>query len=257
MRIVLLAGAAALVSTAALANGHEDQCFDKGTLTYFDCPTEEANFTGFYIGMHAGVAGTEFTGAHDTGSPFPPAGDALPLDSDEVDWLFGAHIGASYQFESNFVLGVEADELLTAGLISAAVALGLILKWKDLLLHSFDPAQARAAGLPVGMLHYGLLSALALTIVATLSAVGLILAIGLLIAPGAIAFLLVRTFRHMLWVATLVCLGAMLLGTYLSFHLDAAPAPTIVLVLTALFLAAFLRRQVLNRRASAQRIAQS
>ena len=75
----------------------------------------------------------------------------------------------------------------------------LVLKWKDLLLHSFDPAQAQASGLPVTVLHYGLLAALSLTIVATLKAAGLILAIGLLIAPGAIAFLVVRKFSTMLW----------------------------------------------------------
>jgi manganese/iron transport system permease protein len=152
------------------------------------------------------------------------------------------------------MLGVQAHELLTAGLISAAVALALALKWKDLLLHSFDPAQAQASGLPVNLLHYGLLAALSLTIVATLSAVGLILAIGLLIAPGAIAFLLVREFRTMLWVSVLICMGSMLLGTYLSFFIDSAPAPTIVLILTALFIVAFVRRQILTRHASRLRV---
>ena len=80
---------------------------------------------------------------------------------------------------------------------------------------------------------------------------GLILAVGLLIAPGAIAFLLVRSFGHMLIVAVAVCMGGMLGGVYLSFFLDSAPAPTIILILTALFLLAFVRRSVLTRRASA------
>lgn len=151
------------------------------------------------------------------------------------------------------MLGVEPHEMLTAGSISAVVALGILLKWKDLLLHSFDPAQAQASGLAVKWLHYGLLSALSLTIVATLSATGLILAIGLLIAPGAIAFLLVRRFSTMLWVSVLVCMVSMLLGTYASFFIDSAPAPTIVLILTAIFLLAFMRKQVLTRRASIQK----
>lgn len=102
--------------------------------------------------------------------------------------------------------------LWTAGLISAAVAAALVLKWKDLMLHAFDPAQARVSGLRVGLLHYGLLTILSLTIVATLTATGLILAVGLLIAPGAIAFLLARSFGQMLAVAVAVCTGAMLAG---------------------------------------------
>lgn len=146
------------------------------------------------------------------------------------------------------MLGVETGELWQAGLIAAGVSLVLVLKWKDWLLHSFDPAQARTSGLWVNWLHYGLLALISLTIVATLTAAGLILAIALLIAPGAIAFLLVRTFGSMLVVAVAVCMVAMLTGTYLSFFIDSAPAPTIVLVLTALFIVAFVRRQFRNRR---------
>lgn len=152
------------------------------------------------------------------------------------------------------MLGVEQHELVTAGVIALLVGGLLVLKWKDLVLHSFDAAQAKASGLPVNLMHYGLLAALSLTIVATLSAAGLILAIGLLIAPGAIAFLLVRTFGTMLWVSVLVCMVSMLAGTYASFFLDSAPAPTIILILTGIFLVAFVRRQILNRQASLRRI---
>ena len=152
------------------------------------------------------------------------------------------------------MLGVETHELWTSGMISLGVGLMLMLKWKDWLLHSFDPAQARASGLWVNWLHYGLLAALSLTIVATLSAAGLILAIGLLIAPGAIAFLTVRKFSTMLWVSVIVCMASMLLGTYASFFLDSAPAPTIILIMTVLFIAAFIRRQIVTRRTSSLRV---
>jgi manganese/iron transport system permease protein len=141
------------------------------------------------------------------------------------------------------MLGVGREDLVTALGIAIPVTLVLILKWRDLMLHAFDPAQAQVSGLRTGLLHYGLLAILSLTIVATLSSVGLILAIGLLIAPGAIAFLLVRSFGAMLLVATLVCLFAMLAGVWASFHIDSAPAPTIILILTAIFLLAFLTRR--------------
>ncbi|MBL6426711.1 MAG: metal ABC transporter permease [Maritimibacter sp.] len=148
------------------------------------------------------------------------------------------------------MLGVGAEDLWTAGGIAAVVVVALLMKWRDLMLHAFDPAQAQASGLPVGLLHYGLLTILSLTIVATLSATGLILAVGLLIAPGATAFLLVRRLGAMLWVAVVVCLISTLGGTYASFFLDSAPAPTIILILTAFFVAAFVRRTILVRRAT-------
>jgi len=139
------------------------------------------------------------------------------------------------------MLGVGAQDLWTAGLISLGVTAAVLAKRRDLLLHAFDPIQARAVGLPVGLLHYGLLTLLSLTIVATLSAVGIILAIGLLIAPGAIAFLVTKRFERMLAVAVAATFVAGLLGVYLSFFLDSAPAPTVILVLTAIFVVAFIR----------------
>lgn len=148
------------------------------------------------------------------------------------------------------MLGIGPDDLWTAGTVGILVTLLLILKWKDLLLHAFDPAQAQAIGLPVRWLHYGLLAVLSVTIVATLTAVGLILAVGLLISPGAIAFLITRRFSAMMAVAVAVTLAAMTGGVYASFWLDSAPAPTIILVLTGLFLLAFSWRQVRNRRIS-------
>jgi manganese/iron transport system permease protein len=148
------------------------------------------------------------------------------------------------------MLGVGATDLWTSGLIALAVTGLLALKWRDFLLHAFDPAQAQASGLHTGALHYGLLTALSLCIVATLSSVGLILAVALLVTPGAIAFLLVRSFGRMLWVSVLVCSASMLTGTYASFFLDSSPAATIVLILTAVFVAAFLRRMAVTRRTS-------
>lgn len=81
------------------------------------------------------------------------------------------------------MLGIGWSDIVGTGLI-AFVAAGILgFKWRDLLLHAFDPAQARAVGLPVAWLHYGLLAILSLTIVGALKAVGLILAIAMLIAP--------------------------------------------------------------------------
>ena len=148
------------------------------------------------------------------------------------------------------MLGVNATDLWTAAAIAALVAVIVIAKRRDFMLHAFDPVQAQAVGLRVGWLHYGLLSLISLTIVATLAAVGIILAIGLLIAPGAIAFLLTKRFALMLPIAVVVTMVSGILGVYLSFFLDSAPAPTIILVLTAIFIAAFIRANRKMRQAS-------
>lgn len=138
------------------------------------------------------------------------------------------------------MLGITLSDLIETATIAALTAGIFLAKWRDFLLHAFDPAQARAVGLPVRLLHYGLLCLISLTIVGVLKAVGIILAIAMLIAPGAIAFLLTGKFSIMMLLAVGIAIGASFFGVYLSYFIDSAPAPTIVLLMTAMFLAAFI-----------------
>lgn len=149
------------------------------------------------------------------------------------------------------MLGISLADIAQTGLIALVVIAVVAVKWRDLMLHAFDPGQARAVGLPVGLLHYGLLSMISLTIVGALQAVGIILSIALLIAPGAIAFLITRTFGTMLMVAVGIAVSCSLAGVYLSFFIDSAPAPTIVLLMSGLFIIAFIRSVVLTARTEA------
>ena len=138
------------------------------------------------------------------------------------------------------MLGISWRDIGEAAVIAAITAGILGVKWKDFLLHAFDPAQARAVGLRVNFLHYGLLALISLTIVGALQAVGIILSIAMLIAPGAIAFLLTRKFSTMLILSIAIAVTGSFAGVYLSFFIDSAPAPTIVLVLAIGFVLAFI-----------------
>ncbi len=153
------------------------------------------------------------------------------------------------------MLGVSWADVGESAVIAAISAGAILVFRRDLLLHAFDPQHAQAIGLPVRLLHYGLLTVLSLTIVGALKAVGIILAIALLISPGAIAFLLAGRFQRMLALSVAIAVTAAFLGVYLSFFLDSAPAPTIVLLLSGMFAAAFVvsRRRI---RAAERRTAQ-
>ncbi|WP_213990632.1 metal ABC transporter permease [Sodalis sp. dw_96] len=140
------------------------------------------------------------------------------------------------------VLGITLAELRQVLLIAGAVSLVILVKRRDLMLYCFDPAQARVLGLPVKTLHYGLLCLLALTIVAALQAVGVILVIAMLIAPGITASLLARRFDGMLLAAVLVSIFSCVTGTLISFYIDAATGPCIVIVQALLFVAAQVHR---------------
>ena len=64
----------------------------------------------------------------------------------------------------------------------------------------------------------------------TLQAVGVILVIAMLIAPGITAFTLCRRFGCMLMVAVAVAVFSSVAGIMLSFFIDAASGPCIVIV---------------------------
>ncbi|MFL6614510.1 MAG: metal ABC transporter permease, partial [Pantoea agglomerans] len=136
------------------------------------------------------------------------------------------------------MLGITGADIIQTSLIAAVIVGVIAVKWRDFMLFSFDPQQAQVSGLPARWLHYGLLCMVSLTIVATLKAVGIILSISLLIAPGAIAVLLTRRFSHALLVAVVVSVLVSLSGVYLSFFIDSAPAPTIVVLFALVFIVA-------------------
>lgn len=138
------------------------------------------------------------------------------------------------------MLGVTWRDAIETGLVAGGTLLVVLAKRRDLLLYCFDPQHARAIGLPVRVIHYGLLVLLALTIVAALKAVGVILVVAMLVTPGATAYLLTDRFERMLAIATAVAVGSSVLGTLISFHIDGATGPCIVLIQAALFLTAFL-----------------
>ncbi|NUF27410.1 manganese/iron transport system permease protein [Gilliamella bombicola] len=134
------------------------------------------------------------------------------------------------------VLGTSYDELKQIIFIAVIVSLLIIIKRRDLMLYCFDPVQAKVVGLPVKLLHYGLLSVLALTIVGSLKVAGMILVIAMLIAPGITAFSLSKRFEWMLVIAVLVSTFSTVMGTLISYYIDASTSACIVILQATLFL---------------------
>ena len=151
------------------------------------------------------------------------------------------------------MLGIGWADIAQTAAIALLVVLVLSVKWRDLLLHAFDPQQARACGINANLMHYGLLCLIALTIVAALKSVGVILSIAMLIAPGAIALLLARRFLQVMLLAALIAILTGFCGVYASFFLDSAPGPTIVVLYSLLFVVTFVSvswRERANRHGS-------
>ena len=137
------------------------------------------------------------------------------------------------------ILGITGTDILITGVITLFSLLFLITKGKDLVLYIFDLQHAKAIGIPIRVLHYCLLALLSITIVSALKAVGMILVIASLIAPGAIAYLITNRFKNMILISLLINSLCAVAGVYASFFIDSAPAPTIVVMLTIVFVIVF------------------
>lgn len=138
------------------------------------------------------------------------------------------------------ILGLSWRNVWQSGMVALVTVVLIWSRRKDLIIMSFDLQHAKAIGMPVRLLHYGLLIMLSVVIVTALQVVGIILVIGLLIAPGAIGYMMSDRFDTMLFYAVGSAVLASISGVLLSFAIDSAPAPTIVLVLMIIFTLAFL-----------------
>ncbi|MEO1591090.1 MAG: metal ABC transporter permease [Cyanobacteria bacterium J06632_22] len=138
------------------------------------------------------------------------------------------------------ILGVTAADVRDTAIITALVLAVVILLYKELLFYTFDPEAAQASGMPVNLLNFGLMALIALTVVASLKAVGVVLVLSLLITPGATAYLLVPRLHQVMLLGAGLGIFSSLSGLYLSYWFNLPSGPAIVLVISGLFVLALL-----------------
>ncbi len=145
-----------------------------------------------------------------------------------------------FSFVFGNVLAVSWSDVWLTAVIGAGVLAMILLFYKELLFTAYDPSMAAAAGLPVGVLQYGLLALLALTTVIALQAVGVVLVVALLVTPAATAQLLTRSLPGMMLLGATLGAVSSILGLYIAWYGDISASASIVLMATGMFLAAFL-----------------
>ena len=138
------------------------------------------------------------------------------------------------------ILGVTAEDAIDTGFIVALVLLVVVFFYKELLFYTFDPLGAQATGLPVNLLNFGLMVLIALTIVASLKAVGVVLVLSLLITPASTAYLLVTRLHQVMILGAIIGVISSISGMYLSYFYNLPSGPAIVLVASGLFVLSLL-----------------
>ncbi len=151
-------------------------------------------------------------------------GRQVHLDTDCV--LMG-----ELQSEVGKIVRIGRLEVPEPALVNGSVLLvNLLLTivfFKELRIAAFDPHLATSQGIPARLVHYALMAATAVTIVAAFRSVGSILVIAMLITPAATARLLTDRLAGMLAISLVVAALSGVLGHVLAI---AAPPPVLGLL---------------------------
>lgn len=170
--------------------------------------------------------GIIFAGSFALGVAMLSTMDSYAVDLSHI--LFGDVLGASV-----------TDLWITFGL-GLLVLLTVFAFYKEFMVLAFDPTLAKVLRLPATFLRYLLLVLVAVTIVVSLQTVGVALVLAMLVTPAAAAQLLTRRLWTMMAVAALIGAFSNVVGLYLSFYVNIASGPAMVLVATAVFTLVFL-----------------
>ncbi|NEP84575.1 MAG: metal ABC transporter permease, partial [Okeania sp. SIO3B3] len=138
------------------------------------------------------------------------------------------------------VLGVGNSDLWLISGFGAVVVIVIALFYKEFQVMSFDPLLAKTLRLPTTLLNGLLLLLIAVTIVLALQVVGIALMSAMLVTPAATALLLTRRLPWVMSLSVLLGVLSGVIGLYLSFYINVASGPAIVLTSTALFLLALV-----------------
>ena len=137
------------------------------------------------------------------------------------------------------ILAISDEDAVQVVAIASVSLLLLGLGWRSLMLVFFDEAYAKSIGIRALALKIGFFALVSACTVAALQTVGAILVIAMMMTPGATAYLLTDRFGFMIALATAIGSLSAGLGAYLSYFLDGSTGGLIVMLQTAIFLAAF------------------
>ena len=142
-------------------------------------------------------------------------------------------------------LSREGDELAPRavtimGGVGIAVAILIVVFYKELLVSSFDAMLAASLGFAPKLIHLALMAVLSIVIVSAFESVGAILVIATLILPGATAQLLSTRLPVCLWLSVVHAALSAVLGLHLGLWLNCSIAAAVVVAGMGLFVLAWV-----------------
>jgi ABC-type Mn2+/Zn2+ transport system permease subunit len=141
-----------------------------------------------------------------------------------------------FSFLFGNVLGATWGDIVVIGAVTGVVLLLVATLYREILFTSYDATMAEVSGVPVKLVQYLVPLLIGVTTVVSVKTVGIVLVLALLVTPAATARLLARRLPYIMAGSILVALVSTVAGLYLSYHMDLASGPAIVLVATGIFI---------------------
>ncbi len=146
------------------------------------------------------------------------AADSVDLDPGCV--LYGTIELVPLDIRSIFGVNIPAAVIKLSAVLLINIAFILIF-YKELKISTFDPALSTTLGINARLMHYLLMTLVAMTTVASFESVGSILVVAMLIVPAATAHLITDRLSVLLLLSGVFAVASSFLG-----HLAAVVAPT-------------------------------
>jgi len=138
------------------------------------------------------------------------------------------------------ILLVSETDIHMILLLDLTIISTVFLMFNSFLSVSFDEEHSETRNMPVTLVNMILFGLIALTIVATIRVVGIVLMIAILTIPAASAQLFNKTVKRIMITSTAITLFATITGLFISYYLNFATGPIIVLIISLIYLASIL-----------------
>jgi manganese/iron transport system permease protein/iron/zinc/copper transport system permease protein len=145
------------------------------------------------------------------------------------------------------VLGVDTGDVMVVAGVALAAGATVFLRYRQLLFTTFDPEVADVSGVSTARMDITLALLLTALITVCMSVLGVTLIAAMLVIPPVIGRLLTDSFPKLLWISVGVGTFCGFVGVYVSYYLNWASGPAVVLTASVLFVLAYAVSSVRRR----------
>jgi zinc/manganese transport system permease protein len=127
------------------------------------------------------------------------------------------------------VLSLDNKSLLLIGAIATISMIGLAIIYRPLVMECIDAQFLRSVSRSSSAVHLCFLALVVLSLVGSFNALGTLMAVGIMLLPAATARFWAEELFQLIVFAVIFALASCYIGLLLSYHLDMASGPTIII----------------------------